>query len=288
MKLFNFERDGRRGLGVFVDGGYLDATKCDEGRIGKILDFLRASGSERMEFEARVMDSVASLPRLDEAEIRFLSVVEPESKFMCIGQNYRDHCAEQGVEPPKTPIMFNKMDNALAGHRDTIPAPITTTKLDFEVELAVVIGRTCRRVTRDEAFNYVGGYTVVNDISARDHQKNDGQWVRAKSLDGFGPNGPFLSTPDEMDDPHDLALSLDLNGERMQDSNTKNLVFDVPFLISYFSQDITLRPGDMISTGTPPGVGAFRNPPVWIQPGDRLEATIEGLGTLFNQLGHLG
>jgi len=285
MRLFNFERNGSRGLGAKIGDGLVDLSPVGGGRIRRILDYLRLGEDERRAFDSEAVGAGASLPRLDEEAIRFLSVVEPESKFMCIGQNYADHCREQGIEPPRAPIMFGKLNNALIGHRETIPLPATTEKIDFEVELAVVIGRRCRRVGRDEAMRFVGGYTVVNDVSARDHQRNDGQWVRAKSLDGFGPNGPFLVTADEVADPHSLRLWLDLNGRRMQDSNTSNLIFDIPFLIHYYSQDITLEPGDLISTGTPPGVGFFRDPPVWVKPGDLMEATVEGIGTLANRLG---
>lgn len=285
MRWFNFESDGQRRLGGKIGDALVDVTDLSDGRIRRILDYLRLDDDERRDFEATVSARASSLARLSEDTIQFLSVVEAESKFMCIGQNYADHCREQGVEPPPAPIMFAKMNNALAGHRETIPVPATTTQIDYEVELAVVIGRTCHRVTRDEAMGCVAGYTIVNDVSARDHQRSDGQWVRAKSLDKFGPNGPFLVTADEVPDPHNLALWLDLNGERMQESSTSNLVFNVPYLIHYYSQDITLGPSDLISTGTPPGVGCFRKPPVWVRPGDVMEATVEGLGTLVTRLG---
>jgi len=285
MRWFNFEQHGQRRLGAKVGDVFADVTELGNGRLCRILDLLRLDGSKRREFETLVSTRASSLPRLAEEEIHFLSVVEPESKFMCIGQNYADHCREQGIAPPTAPILFAKMENALAGHRETIPLPMTTTQIDYEVELAVMIGRTCHRVPREQAMACIAGYTIVNDISARDHQRRDGQWVRAKSLDKFGPNGPFLVTADEVPDPHGVALWLDLNGHRMQESNTSNLVFDIPYLIHYYSQDITLRPGDLLSTGTPPGVGCFRKPPVWVQPGDVMEATVERLGTLLNRLG---
>jgi len=287
MRFFNFEKEGQRRLGVKLGDAFVDVTDVGSGRICRILDYLRLSEGERREFDTLVSARAphAAPMRLVEGEIHFLSVVEAGSKFMCIGQNYADHCREQGVEPPAAPIMFAKMDNALAGHRETIPLPATTTQIDFEVELAVIIGRTCHRVARDGATAHVAGYTIVNDVTARDHQRRDGQWVRAKSLDKFGPNGPFLVTADEVADPHNLALWLDLNGRRMQQSNTSNLIFNVPYLVHYYSQDITLRPGDLISTGTPPGVGFIRKPPVWVQPGDVMEATVERLGTLVNCLG---
>jgi len=284
MRLFNFKQERQRRLGVSIDGRLLDVTDLSEGYIGSILDYLWLSEKERHEFSALVRSEAAALEPLDEETIHFLSVVERENKFMCIGQNYLDHCREQGVEPPRAPIMFAKFDNALAGHREEIPAPVSSQEIDFEVELAVVIGRPCHRVSCAEAPAYVGGYTIVNDLTARDHQKRDGQWVRAKSLDKFGPNGPLLVTADEVPDPHALALRLELNGRCMQQSNTANLIFGVFHLIHYYSQDISLRPGDLIATGTPPGVGAFRNPPVWLKPGDRMEASVEGLGTLVNTI----
>ena len=287
MRWFNLETNGARRLGAKVGDLLFAVSDLAHGRLCRVLDYLELSDAERREFDALVLTRASSLPCLVEEEVHFLSVVEAESKFMCIGQNYADHCREQGVELPSAPILFAKMNNALAGHRETIPMPATTLAVDFEVELAVIIGRRCRRVSTDEAMAHVAGYTVVNDISARDHQRRDGQWVRAKSLDKFGPNGPFLVTVDEIADPHNLALWLDLNGRRMQQSNTRNLVFNVPYLIHYYSQDITLRPGDLISTGTPPGVGCFRTPPVWVQPGDVMEATVEPLGTLVNWLGHV-
>lgn len=284
MRLFNFMKNRERRLGVVLDGSLADATEASGGHIRRILDYLRLSQKQRREFEREVSARALSLPRFEREEIRFLSVVEPESKFLCIGQNYRDHCREQGVEAPNAPIMFAKTENALLGHGETIPLPVSSDQIDFEVELGVVIGRTCKRVERNEAMDFVAGYTIVNDVTARDHQRTDGQWVRAKSLDGFAPNGPFLVTADEVADPHDLRLWLDLNGRRMQQSSTSNLIFDIPFLIHYYSQDMTLKPGDMISTGTPPGVGAFRKPPVWVRPGDVMEASVEGLGTLVNRL----
>ncbi|MBM3333217.1 fumarylacetoacetate hydrolase family protein [Candidatus Sumerlaeota bacterium] len=285
MRLFNFEQDGKRRLGVKIGDRLVDITDVSDGRVCRILDFLRLEPSACRDLEALVNDRARSLPELDEETTRFLSVVEAENKFMCIGQNYADHCREQNVEPPARPIMFGKLSNALTGHRTVIPMPVTSTAIDFEVELAVVIGRTCHRVGREEAMAYVAGYTVVNDVTARDHQKSDGQWVRGKGLDGFGPNGPFLVTADEVADPHNLGIWLDLNGRRTQQSSTSNLVFDIAYLIHYYSQDITLQPGDLISTGTPPGVGAFRKPPLWVQAGDMMEATVEQVGTLINWLG---
>jgi len=202
--------------------------------------------------------------------------------FICVGLNYADHVRESKAEAPKQPLLFAKTGNALTGHGHPVPLPRASRQVDFEAELAVVIGRTCRRVDAAQALAYVAGYTCCNDVSARDFQFGDGQWYRGKSADGFGPLGPWLVTPDEVGDPHQLRIQFRLNGQTLQDSNTDQLIFRIPELIAYISQSITLEPGDVISTGTPPGVGFARQPPVYLHPGDRMEVEIEKLGTLVN------
>lgn len=211
-------------------------------------------------------------------------IPDPE-KIICVGQNYSDHCREQGLEPPKSPIIFAKFATTLAGPRDVVRLPPTdlASLIDYEVELAFVIGRECKGVAAKDAMGCVAGYMVLNDITARDVQKGDGQWVRGKSFDTFAPCGPHLVTSDEIPDPHRLGISLKLNGATMQESATENLIFSIPFLIEYLSRGITFRPGDIVSTGTPPGVGIFRKPPVILKPGDFMEATVEGLGVLENR-----
>jgi 2-keto-4-pentenoate hydratase/2-oxohepta-3-ene-1,7-dioic acid hydratase in catechol pathway len=211
-------------------------------------------------------------------------IPNPE-KIICIGQNYIDHCREQNVEPPKTPIIFTKFPTTLTGPSAPIKLPpdSVTSKVDFEVELAFVMGREAKRVPASKAMEYVAGFMVMNDVTGRDVQYGDKQWVRGKSFDTFGPCGPWLITADEIPDSKNLRLSLKLNGQTMQDSSTSNLIFDVPFLIEYLSRGITFKPGDIVSTGTPPGVGIFRNPPVLLKPGDVMEAWVEGIGTLQNR-----
>jgi 2-keto-4-pentenoate hydratase/2-oxohepta-3-ene-1,7-dioic acid hydratase in catechol pathway len=214
-------------------------------------------------------------------EVEFLPAVTP-SKILAIGRNYTDHAIEGGAEPPKAPMIFNKLPNALSAHEAPIVLPTITDKVDYESELAVIIGRRAKRVSEADALDYVFGYTLMNDITAREIQRGDGQWTRGKGLDTFAPLGPFIATRDEIPDVHNLNIEGLLNGEVMQSSNTSRMIFSIPFLIYYISQGITLEPGDVISTGTPEGVGSFRNPPVFLKPGDVVEVKIEELGTLRN------
>ncbi len=220
---------------------------------------------------------------LDEVELA-PPIPNPE-KIICVGQNYMDHCKEQGVEIPKSPIIFAKFPTTLTGPYSPIhiPPPDLTSMVDYEVELAFVIGRETKHARKTDAMKSVAGYMVLNDVTARDVQRGDGQWVRGKSFDTFGPCGPWLLTSDEIENPGGLRLWLKLNGQTMQDSSTQNLIFDIPYLIEYISRGMTLKPGDIISTGTPPGVGIFRKPPVLLKPGDVMEACVEGIGTIRNR-----
>jgi 2-keto-4-pentenoate hydratase/2-oxohepta-3-ene-1,7-dioic acid hydratase in catechol pathway len=216
------------------------------------------------------------------AKARLLAPIPKPEKIVCVGMNYADHAREQGHEPPKLPILFLKSGNTICGPGDPIHLPPNSTQVDYEAEFAVVIGKKGSRIPEDKAYDYVGGYMIMHDVSARDLQFADGQWFRGKSCDTFAPTGPWIVTPDEIKDPHKLRISLTLNGEVMQDSNTSNLIFSVPYLISYLSQSATWQVGDLISTGTPPGVGVFRKPPVFLKDGDTVSVTVEKLGTLTN------
>jgi 2-keto-4-pentenoate hydratase/2-oxohepta-3-ene-1,7-dioic acid hydratase in catechol pathway len=214
---------------------------------------------------------------------RFDSPVRPRT-FICVGLNYRDHAVESNMPLPKAPLLFAKTSNTINAHNREVNIPPGSEQLDFEAELAIVISRRCKMVGRAEAMNYVAGFTCGNDVSARDFQFADGQWYRGKSCDGFGPLGPWLVTPSEIGDPQNLRIQLRVNGQIMQDSSTSNLVFDVPALIEYVSALITLEPGDVILTGTPPGVGFSRKPPVYLRKGDRVEVEIERIGVLANTI----
>jgi 2-keto-4-pentenoate hydratase/2-oxohepta-3-ene-1,7-dioic acid hydratase in catechol pathway len=213
--------------------------------------------------------------------IEFLPAVYP-GKILAIGRNYVDHAIEGGAAPPEAPLLFNKLTSSLNAHNEPIVLPPISTKVDYEAELAVVIGRRAKRVGEAEALDHIFGYTLINDVSARDLQFGDGQWTRGKGLDTFAPLGPFITTRDEIKDVQALKIEGRLNGEVMQSSNTAKMIFKVAYLVSYLSQGITLEPGDVIATGTPEGVGTFRDPPVLLKAGDVFEVTIEGLGTLRN------
>ncbi|WP_410767478.1 fumarylacetoacetate hydrolase family protein [Haloferax sp. DFSO60] len=213
---------------------------------------------------------------------RHAPVTGPE-KIVCVGLNYRDH-AEEGDNPiPETPVLFSKFPTTITGPDSTISwDPDLTQKVDYEAEFVIVIGREARRVSEDEALDHVAGFLIGNDVSARDLQHGDGQWVRGKSLDSFAPIGPEIVTPDEVSDPHDLSIWTEVNGTRLQDSSTSNLIFGVDELVSFCSQAFTLKPGDLIFTGTPPGVGVYREPPVLLEDGDEVTVGIDELGELSN------
>jgi len=208
-------------------------------------------------------------------------VIALPQKIVCVGLNYRDHADEQGVALPERPLLFAKWPNTLIGNGDPIRIPPISKQVDYEAELGVVIGRRASGVLVDDAFSFVEGYVVANDVSGRDLQFSDGQWVRGKSLDTFLPVGDLVPAGD-VPDPQVLPIRAVLNGETMQDSNTSNMIFGVAEVVAFVSQAITLEPGDLIITGTPAGVGAFRSPPVWLRPGDEITIEIEGVGSITN------
>ena len=231
----------------------------------------------------------AGLARLREVEIAGLPVVEGTprlgpcvggiGKFVCIGLNYADHAAESGLKVPPEPVVFMKATSAVVGPDDPVEIPRGSEKTDWEVELGVVIGSPAKYITEAQALDHVAGYCVVNDVSERAFQaERSGQWTKGKSHDTFGPIGPWLVTRDEVADPQSLAMWLEVDGHRYQDGSTRTMVYQVPFLISYLSQFFSLQPGDVISTGTPPGVGMGQKPPVYLRPGQMIRLGIEGLG----------
>jgi 2,4-diketo-3-deoxy-L-fuconate hydrolase len=220
----------------------------------------------------------SSLPIVTSA-VRLGPCVSGVGKFICVGLNYRDHAEEAGMTPPKEPILFMKPTSAIGGPDDDVFLPRGSQKGDWEVELGVVIGTGGKYIEEENAMAHVAGYCVVNDLSERAFQlEGTGQWVKGKSADGFGPIGPWLVTPDEIADPHDLTMWLEVNGERRQSGNSGSMIFRIPYLISYISNFMSLAPGDVIATGTPAGVGMGHKPPVYLKPGDVMELGIEGLG----------
>jgi 2-keto-4-pentenoate hydratase/2-oxohepta-3-ene-1,7-dioic acid hydratase in catechol pathway len=251
----------------------LEVIERGDRGLADIVSLIKRAPSSIFEIDDRFAIPVDS--------VFFLPPVYP-SKIIAIGRNYVDHAIEGGSEPPTAPLIFNKLPNSLNAHNTPIVLPAISKQVDYEAELAVVIGRRARRVSESDALDYIFGYTLINDVSARDLQFGDGQWVRGKGLDGFAPLGPFITTRDEVPDVQALKIEGRLNGRVMQSSNTSKMIFKVAYLVSYISQGITLEPGDVIATGTPDGVGIFRDPPVLLKPGDVYEVTIEGLGTLRN------
>ena len=220
--------------------------------------------------------------RLDPAKVTLLAPILHPPKIICIGLNYRDHAAEAKAEIPSVPTVFSKFQTAVTGHRHPIVLPKNSAKPDYEAEFAVVIGKGGRHIPEASWREHVFGYTILNDVSARDFQNATSQWMIGKTFDTFAPIGPVIVTADEIEDPHSLDISLTLNGEVMQNSNTRNLIFGVPQLIAYLSSVFTLEPGDIIATGTPAGVGFARRPPRWLKPGDECRVRIDKIGELVN------
>jgi 2,4-didehydro-3-deoxy-L-rhamnonate hydrolase len=215
-------------------------------------------------------------------DVRLTSPICRPSKIICLGKNYAEHAKEGGFDNPEKPLLFCKAPSALCGPFDPIILPKSSGQVDWEVELAVIIGKPCRRISRSDAMAHIAGFTIMNDVSAREAQFGDAQWFRGKSFDTFAPLGPVLVTPDEIGDISNLRLTTRVDGVLMQDGNTHDMIFDIPFLMEYISKDMTLIPGDVISTGTPSGVGIFRNPPVVLKPGNVVECRIETIGSIIN------
>jgi 2-keto-4-pentenoate hydratase/2-oxohepta-3-ene-1,7-dioic acid hydratase in catechol pathway len=273
---------GPRACGL-VHGEYIDVNAADPTMPATVRGLLELGPDG----QRRAWDALPKGPVRHESSVaRLLAPVPDARKIICIGLNYRDHAAESGVPVPEEPIIFSKYATAMIGHGDAIVLPAVSHEVDYEAELVVAIGRGGRHIPRQRALEHVGGYSVGHDVSARDWQlkKPGKQWMAGKTFDTFAPVGPVLVSPDEVPDPHKLGIRLRLNGQTMQDSSTSQLIFGVHDLIAYLSQVFTLEPGDLIFTGTPPGVGMARKPPVWLKPGDTVEVEIDGLGTLRNHV----
>ena len=274
MKLIRFGQEGHEKPGIIINDTWYDVS-------GIVADYNEAffANNDIKKIQEAVAAGV-SLPVVDPA-IRLGSVVARPSKIICIGLNYVDHCLETNAPIPTEPVLFFKSTTALCGPNDDVVIPKNSVKTDWEVELAFVIGKKASYVDEADALDYVAGYCLHNDYSEREFQlERGGQWDKGKGCDTFAPLGPFLATPDEIADVNNLKMWLTVNGKTYQNSNTLNLVFKIPFLVHYLSQFMTLLPGDVISTGTPPGVGLGIKPePVYVKPGDVIELGIEGLGT---------
>jgi 2-keto-4-pentenoate hydratase/2-oxohepta-3-ene-1,7-dioic acid hydratase in catechol pathway len=273
MKLVTYQTQHGPRVGRLLDEGIADLGS------GDMAQFLA-----RPDWRERAQAAADSGTLLRGA--RLLAPVTRPSKLVCIGLNYRDHAAESHMQVPKQPVLFAKFPNAITGPYDPIlhPGEDLTGKLDWEVELGAVIGRKCRRVSEADALSCVAGYTVINDVSARDLQMFDGQWIKGKTCDGFAPMGPWLVTADEIPDPQNLPLTLTVNGQVMQSGTTADMIFSVAYLVSFLSRLMTLEPGDVIATGTPSGVGMGRNPQVWLKVGDLVRAEVGSIGAIENRV----
>lgn len=249
---------------------------------GDAIQPLPGAGADLRSLIGAAIPEPAAEPSLDVAEVRLLAPLPNPGKIICVGLNYHDHCREQQIDPPAYPMLFAKFANAVSNPGDPVIRPRATEKLDLECELGVVIGRRTSRVGRDEALDAVFGFTIVNDVTMRDLQREDRQWLRAKGSDGFAPMGPAVVTVDELAGWQNLRLRSSVNGETWQDSSTAEMVFDVPTLVAFASRTITLQPGDIIATGTPAGVGHFSDPPRYLKGGDVMRCEIEGIGVLEN------
>ena len=274
MKLFRFEKNGAIGIGLLTaNGKHLDISA-----FGHDLneDFLSQGGLQKL---SEWISANASQCEEITSAFRFESCLARPSKIICVGLNYARHAKESGMDLPKEPIIFFKSTSAMCGPNDPVIIPKGSEKTDWEVELALIIGKKASYVDEGNALEYLAGYCLHNDYSERAFQlERGGQWVKGKSCDHFAPLGPYFVTKDEITDHHNLHLWLDLNGKRMQNSNTSDLIFKIPHLISYISQFMTLLPGDIISTGTPEGVGMGQKPPLYLKAGDVIHLGIEGLG----------
>ena len=271
MKLLRFGPAGHEKPGA------LDAQGRIRDLSAHVTDLSGAHLDRRALAELAALD-LTQLPEVA-GDTRLGPCVGGVGKFICIGLNYSDHAAETGAEVPPEPVIFNKWTSAICGPNDDVIIPRDSHKTDWEVELGVVIGKTARYVDEADAMQHVAGFCVVNDVSEREFQlERSGTWDKGKGCDTFGPLGPWLVTPDEIDDPHDLGMWLEVDGKRYQDGSSRTMVYQVPYLISYLSRFMSLQPGDVISTGTPPGVGMGQQPQVYLRPGQTMRLGIDGLG----------
>ena len=275
MKLVRFGEKGKEKPGLYKDGNIVDLRKIfpDIPDIGE--RFFRESWLEKI---AGVEDPGRKIQE------RIGCPIHAPSKIICLGKNYAEHAKEGHFENPDRPLIFCKTLNALNGPFDPIILPKSSGKIDWEVELAIVIGKEGKRISKAQALDYIAGYTVMNDVSGREAQFSDSQWFRGKSFDGFAPLGPVMVTPDEIGDVNNLRVTAKVDGKIMQDGNTGDMIFDVFTIVEDISEDITLIPGDIISTGTPAGVGIFRDPPVVLAPGNVVECYVENIGTIINKV----
>lgn len=281
MRLASFRNGSAVGIGVMVRDEVLPLPAST---YPDMTSFLAAGSAALLEAQKVERGELPSPSRHKLRDVTLLAPVTRPGKIVAVGLNYMDHALETKFEIPTVPVIFAKFSSSIHGPEAPVVIPGDDPQVDYEAELAVVIGRTAKGVTESEAMDYVAGYMPLNDVSARRWQFADKQWVRGKSCDTFCPTGPWLTTRDAVPDPHALPIRMRVNGNQVQSSNTSNFIFRIPFLIAFIAAAITLEPGDIIATGTPGGVGVFRKPPVFLKAGDVMEVDIEGLGVLRNPL----
>ena len=283
MRILTFEVATVRRLGARVGDKIIDLCEADPSLPKDMRSFI-TEGQEALAQATRAVQAFEGGIPVEEVQIK-APIYDPE-KIVCIGLNYADHAAETNNPIPAEPVVFSKFTTTLVGPNDSIPYPEVSQKVDYEVELVAVIGKGGKNISEDDALDHVFGYTVGNDVSARDYQleKPAGQWLLGKNFDSFCPIGPEIVTSDEVPDPHKLGIRCTVNGERLQDSSTEQLIFGIDKLVAYLSHVFTLTPGDLIYTGTPAGVGMGRTPPVWLKAGDSVVCEIDELGRLENQI----
>lgn len=279
MKLSTFEMNGKKQVGVMKEDGVVSLNRL----LGKpqlsMMELVEKGLSYMKEIEPLIQTSESDYS-LSEVELK--APLERPKKVVCVGNNYMDHCREQNVEPPKNPLIFSKWPSCVVGYDDDIVLPSESNQVDFEAELGVVFQNDGKYIAEENVVDHIFGYLALNDVSARDVQFSDGQWVRGKSYDTFIPTGPFIVTADEIEDPHNLSIKTTVNGQVLQDSNTKEMIFNINEIISYLSKGFTFEAGDLIATGTPHGVGVFRDPQLFLEDGDNVTIEIEQMGQLTN------
>jgi 2-keto-4-pentenoate hydratase/2-oxohepta-3-ene-1,7-dioic acid hydratase in catechol pathway len=281
MRLCTFSRDGAVRIGAETDGAIVDLRALEPGLPATLRDLL-AAGEDALARARAALARAGAEHRVARDEVTLLPPIPDPTKIVCIGLNYRDHAAEVGLDLPERIAVFAKWNNVLVGDGAPFVIPNLSHRVDYEAELAFVIGRRAYRVAEEDAYGVIAGYTCFNDVSVRDYQTFTSQWTIGKVFDTHGPCGPFLVTRDEIPDPHVLRIRCSIDGETLQDSNTAQLVFGIPRLVAELSAVMTLEPGDIVATGTPAGVGTGRRPRRWIKPGERVRIEIEGVGVLEN------
>ena len=285
MRLLTFQHqhESKIGIVVTVDNRdmVLDLNSAYPARFPNLKALIGVWEGHRVQIE-KLISEPQKENLYEFSDIQLDAVITNPEKIICVGLNYRDHAIETNTPIPKSPIIFSKFNNVLIGHNEAIILTEASNQVDYEAELAVIIGRPAKNVIASEAYRYIAGYSIFNDVSARDLQMKTSQWTLGKCLDTFGPIGPWMVTADEIEDPQNLDISLSIDGQLLQSSNTREMIFSIPVLIEELSNVMTLMPGDIIATGTPAGVGFTRNPARYLQAGDRVKITIEKIGTLEN------